>query len=101
MHVNYTTCTKSHIAYYYTIIVGIKLKKKIPARLLSFCFFIFFFIRFSARTIRHILYIRGRECIRPCSSTTDNLSPTALVHTAPPRNSCPVNQIYKKTQKIN
>jgi len=46
--------------------------------------------RFSARTIRHILYIRGRECVRPRSTTTDHLSPTALAHTAPPRHSRPV-----------
>lgn len=46
--------------------------------------------RFSARTIWHILYIRGRECIRPRSTTTDHLSPTALAHTAPPRHSRPV-----------
>lgn len=46
--------------------------------------------RFSARTIRHILYVRGRECVRPRSTTTDHLSPTALVHTAPPRHSRPV-----------
>lgn len=45
---------------------------------------------FSARTIRPILYIRGRECVRPRSTTTDHLSPTALVHTAPPRHSRPV-----------
>lgn len=46
--------------------------------------------RFSARTIRHILYIRGWECVRPRSTTTDYLSPTALAHTAPPRHSRPV-----------
>lgn len=45
---------------------------------------------FSARTIRHILYVRGRECVRPRSTTTDHLSPTALAHTAPPRHSRPV-----------
>lgn len=45
---------------------------------------------FSARTIRHILYVRRRECVRPRSTTTDHLSPTALVHTAPPRHSRPV-----------
>lgn len=46
--------------------------------------------RFSARTIWHFLYVRGRECVRPRSTTTDHLSPTALVHTAPPRHSRPV-----------
>ncbi|EFN69353.1 Transcription factor collier [Camponotus floridanus] len=43
----------------------------------------------NARTIQPILY-RGRECVRPRSTTTDHLSPTALVHTAPPRHSRPV-----------
>lgn len=46
--------------------------------------------RFSARTIRHFLFVRGRKCVRPRSTTTDHLSPTALVHTAPPRHSRPV-----------
>lgn len=46
--------------------------------------------RFSARTVWHFLYVRGRECVRPRSTTTDHLSPTALVHTAPPRHSRPV-----------
>lgn len=46
--------------------------------------------RFSARTIWHFLYVRGRKCVRSRSSTTDHLSPTALVHTAPPRHSRPV-----------
>ncbi|XP_076669151.1 EBF transcription factor knot isoform X2 [Andrena cerasifolii] len=44
----------------------------------------------NARTVWHFLYVRGRECVRPRSSTTDHLSPTALVHTAPPRHSRPV-----------
>lgn len=46
--------------------------------------------RFSARTVWHFLYVRGRECVRSRSTTTDHLSPTALVHTAPPRHSRPV-----------
>lgn len=46
--------------------------------------------RFSARTVWHFLYVRGWECVRPRSTTTDHLSPTALVHTAPPRHSRPV-----------
>ncbi|CAD1480274.1 unnamed protein product, partial [Heterotrigona itama] len=45
---------------------------------------------YTARTIWHFLYVRGRECVRPRSTTTDHLSPTALVHTAPPRHSRPV-----------
>lgn len=53
-------------------------------------FFLMWNFRFSARTIRHILYVRGRECVRPRRTTTDHLSPTALVHTAPPRHSRPV-----------
>lgn len=53
-------------------------------------FFLIWNFRFSARTIRHFLYVRGRECVRPRSTTTDHLSPTALVHTAPPRHSRPV-----------
>lgn len=58
------------------------------ARTYDFPFMVNF--RFSARTIRHILYVRRRECVRPRSTTTDHLSPTALVHTAPPRYSRPV-----------